>query len=417
MPQLRSLSPEPTRADGTALAGSSRSSSRDRIQPSMERLRCNQQRRRDGKTPLRVSVPRHGGLVFFEYSEERGASAAPQQRKQAGGLSSSQGSRNSKAGGGAPSQPPQGPQEHRCGEVHDYASEGDSSSQPRRAGSRKRGSLSPAKKKAKREEEAEPARDPNSKTTQGWSDTPHGGNLAHKVESALRKQPPPPKIQAKQPISNSPLLRSQHTIHFRKQTNKQTQPWPVLTRFFSLLFAPIRIRTSPTLHLSTIFDNVRTAGVGGIGCDQGAPVHKQRLIQDYIDHYFRVSNVKQTASAKGGRDIKGIPIYSTGRIQINNSEEQDYEMHKDSELHQHRLRWVETQSWWRDVGQPAHQRHEAAAWQWYVDKVLPDRRMRGEAGMSFFLFLRRRSDLLNHIYYTFLLSLYINSTIVFYIIA
>eukprot|EP00796_Vickermania_ingenoplastis_P000894 gene894-523_t len=52
---------------------------------------------------------------------------------------------------------------------------------------------------------------------------------------------------------------------------------------------------------------------------------------------------------------------------------QDYEMHKDSELHQHRLRWVETQSWWRDVGQPAHQRHEAAAWQWYVDKVLPDR--------------------------------------------
>lgn len=52
---------------------------------------------------------------------------------------------------------------------------------------------------------------------------------------------------------------------------------------------------------------------------------------------------------------------------------QDYEMHKESELHKNRLRWAETQEWWRETGEPAYLRHQASQWAWYKEHVLPDR--------------------------------------------
>lgn len=52
---------------------------------------------------------------------------------------------------------------------------------------------------------------------------------------------------------------------------------------------------------------------------------------------------------------------------------QDYEMHKESELHKNRTRWVETVTWWNEVGAPAHRRQEQALWEWYEEHALPDR--------------------------------------------
>ncbi|KEG09946.1 hypothetical protein DQ04_04411070 [Trypanosoma grayi] len=50
---------------------------------------------------------------------------------------------------------------------------------------------------------------------------------------------------------------------------------------------------------------------------------------------------------------------------------QDYEAHKDSELHQNRLRWEETMRWWKDVGEPRHMQHSAEEWAWFEQNVLP----------------------------------------------
>lgn len=50
---------------------------------------------------------------------------------------------------------------------------------------------------------------------------------------------------------------------------------------------------------------------------------------------------------------------------------QDYETHKDSELHQNRLRWVETMQWWRETGEPAYLREAESQWGWFEEKVLP----------------------------------------------
>lgn len=52
---------------------------------------------------------------------------------------------------------------------------------------------------------------------------------------------------------------------------------------------------------------------------------------------------------------------------------QDYEMHKESTLHQNRVRWVEMKDWWRHTGAPAYQRHQEEQWMWYQQHVLPDR--------------------------------------------
>ncbi|KAG8339845.1 hypothetical protein ERJ75_001432200 [Trypanosoma vivax] len=52
---------------------------------------------------------------------------------------------------------------------------------------------------------------------------------------------------------------------------------------------------------------------------------------------------------------------------------QDYEAHKESELHQNRLRWVETINWWKDVGEPHHQRHTEKEWEWFRLRVLPEK--------------------------------------------
>ncbi|RNF09124.1 hypothetical protein TraAM80_02383 [Trypanosoma rangeli] len=50
---------------------------------------------------------------------------------------------------------------------------------------------------------------------------------------------------------------------------------------------------------------------------------------------------------------------------------QDYEAHKESELHQNRLRWVETMRWWKEIGEPQHLQHNAAEWEWFEQHVLP----------------------------------------------
>ncbi|EPY31852.1 hypothetical protein STCU_03173 [Strigomonas culicis] len=52
---------------------------------------------------------------------------------------------------------------------------------------------------------------------------------------------------------------------------------------------------------------------------------------------------------------------------------QDYEAHKESELHVNRLRWVETMDWWRQTGEPAHLKAAAEEWQWFEQRVLPQK--------------------------------------------
>lgn len=50
---------------------------------------------------------------------------------------------------------------------------------------------------------------------------------------------------------------------------------------------------------------------------------------------------------------------------------QDYETHKESELHQSRVRWQETMRWWENTGSPAYVRESAAEWAWFESAVLP----------------------------------------------
>lgn len=51
--------------------------------------------------------------------------------------------------------------------------------------------------------------------------------------------------------------------------------------------------------------------------------------------------------------------------------QQDYELHKESELHQNRLRWRETQQWWETVGKASHEKVEDEKWEWFRLHVLP----------------------------------------------
>ncbi|ORC90090.1 uncharacterized protein TM35_000091400 [Trypanosoma theileri] len=51
---------------------------------------------------------------------------------------------------------------------------------------------------------------------------------------------------------------------------------------------------------------------------------------------------------------------------------QDYEAHKESELHQNRQRWVETTRWWRDVGEPQWQQNAAAEWRAFQQKQIAE---------------------------------------------
>mmetsp|Transcript_54538 Transcript_54538/g.62699 ORF Transcript_54538/g.62699 Transcript_54538/m.62699 type:complete len:177 (-) Transcript_54538:59-589(-) len=50
---------------------------------------------------------------------------------------------------------------------------------------------------------------------------------------------------------------------------------------------------------------------------------------------------------------------------------QDYQAHKDSELHTNRMRWAETQAWWKETGEPALLKREDNDWEWYATQVLP----------------------------------------------
>lgn len=52
---------------------------------------------------------------------------------------------------------------------------------------------------------------------------------------------------------------------------------------------------------------------------------------------------------------------------------QDYEMHKESELHQNRVRWVEMKEWWEKTGAPVFRKHQTDQWTWYQEHVLPER--------------------------------------------
>ncbi|CUI15411.1 Hypothetical protein, putative [Bodo saltans] len=50
---------------------------------------------------------------------------------------------------------------------------------------------------------------------------------------------------------------------------------------------------------------------------------------------------------------------------------QDFQAHKDSELHMNRVRWVETQTWWDETGAPAHRDMEENSWKWFNETVIP----------------------------------------------
>lgn len=50
---------------------------------------------------------------------------------------------------------------------------------------------------------------------------------------------------------------------------------------------------------------------------------------------------------------------------------QDYQAHKESELHTNRVRWAETQAWWNEIGLPAYNAKQDEEWAWFRDTVLP----------------------------------------------
>lgn len=50
---------------------------------------------------------------------------------------------------------------------------------------------------------------------------------------------------------------------------------------------------------------------------------------------------------------------------------QDYEAHKESELHLNRVRWVETVQWWKETGEPAYLKAAEEQWAWFEQHVLP----------------------------------------------
>lgn len=52
---------------------------------------------------------------------------------------------------------------------------------------------------------------------------------------------------------------------------------------------------------------------------------------------------------------------------------QDYDTHKQSELHLNRQRWVDTMHWWRETGQPAYLKDAENQWVWFEEKVLPQK--------------------------------------------
>lgn len=109
------------------------------------------------------------------------------------------------------------------------------------------------------------------------------------------------------------------------------------------------------------------------------------------------STTSSTTSAAGGRLIRirkktkwidrrstrvphnGKDVYNFGDqpscalCHVRFRYKQDYEMHKESTLHQNRLRWVEMKDWWSTTGAPAYRKHQTDQWAWYQEHVLPDR--------------------------------------------
>jgi hypothetical protein len=73
-----------------------------------------------------------------------------------------------------------------------------------------------------------------------------------------------------------------------------------------------------------------------------------------------------------GKDVFQIGEQpSCALCQVRFRYKQDYQAHKDSELHQNRVRWEETQTWWNETGAPAYHAMEEASWRWFEEKVLP----------------------------------------------
>jgi hypothetical protein len=52
---------------------------------------------------------------------------------------------------------------------------------------------------------------------------------------------------------------------------------------------------------------------------------------------------------------------------------QDYQAHKESELHKARVKWVEMQEWWENDGKPQYTAAQRRDWEWYVEKVAKPR--------------------------------------------
>lgn len=50
---------------------------------------------------------------------------------------------------------------------------------------------------------------------------------------------------------------------------------------------------------------------------------------------------------------------------------QDYQAHKESELHMNRVRWVENKTWWKETGAPSFYQAQDDEWAWFQSNVLP----------------------------------------------
>ena len=53
--------------------------------------------------------------------------------------------------------------------------------------------------------------------------------------------------------------------------------------------------------------------------------------------------------------------------------QQDFAVHKETQLHKDRLKWQQMVEWYEAEGHPRRQRTEEDEWNWYVDKVLKPR--------------------------------------------
>lgn len=106
---------------------------------------------------------------------------------------------------------------------------------------------------------------------------------------------------------------------------------------------------------------VRLAPTVSAGATKTGPLKKKRK---WIDR-------RRKTVANGGKDVWIVgDMPSCALCHVRFKYKQDYAVHKESELHKAREKWVETTKWFRETGAPALASHQNAEWDWYCTTVL-----------------------------------------------